>query len=178
MDYFENTTRITEEGYAAILRVKRRQQRVVCRAVGAVLAVPFLQRLIYYVILFCIKGGLQLTFHFLDLLFLVLLLAGVWLWFYPQKQINAYIRRTRNRVDLQAVNQYTFMPDGIRMMTTSSLEKYRLNYEDLTWVRSDKQWIVLYFSGQDFTMLVDRQGFTRGSASACLTFLKDKMDGK
>lgn len=178
MDYFENTTRITEEGYAAILRMKRRQQRIVCRAVSIVLAVPFVQRLVYYLLLIRIKGGSLITIGFLDILFLLLLAAAVWLWHYPQKQIKDYIRRTRNRMELQAVNQYTFLPDGIRMMSTSSMEKFRLDYADLTWIRSDRQWIVLYFARQDLTILVDRQGFTHGSAGDCLTFLKDKLDGK
>lgn len=178
MDYFENTTRVTEEGYTAILKMKRRQQRIVCRAVSIALAVPFLQRLVYYLLLIRIKGGSLITIEFLDILFLVLLAAAVWLWHYPQKQIGAYIRHTRNQMDLQAVNQYTFLPDGMRMMSTSSMEKFRLDYADLTWIRSDRRWIVLYFARQDFTMLVDRQGFTHGSAAECLTFLKDKMDGK
>ena len=64
------------------------------------------------------------------------------------------------------------------MMTTSSMEKYQLGYENLTWIRSDKRWIVLYFSNQDFTMLIDKQGFTHGNANACLSFLKNKQDGK
>lgn len=178
MDYFENTTRITEEGYMAILRMKRRQQRIVCRAVSIALAVPFVQRLVYFLLLIRIKGGSLITIGFLDILFLVLLAAAVWLWYYPQRQIKEHIRRTRNRIDLQAVNQYTFLPDGVRMMSTSSMEKFRLDYSDLSWIRSDRRWIVLYFSRQDLTMLVDRQGFTHGSAGDCLTFLKDKLDGK
>ncbi|MGN1403709.1 MAG: hypothetical protein ACI4XB_05245 [Ruminococcus sp.] len=178
MDYFENTTRITEEGYTAILRMKRRQQRIVCRAVSVVLAVPFVQRLVYYLLLIRIKGGSLITIGFLDILFLLLLAAAVWLWCYPQKQIKEHIRRTRDRIDLQAVNQYTFLPDGVHMMSTSSMEKFRLDYADLTWIRNDRHWIVLYFSRQDLTMLVDRQGFTHGSAGECLTFLKDKLDGK
>lgn len=178
MDYFENTTRITEEGYAAILRMKRRQQRFVCRAVSIALAVPFLQRIAYYLLLIWIKGGSRIELGFLDVLFLLLLVAAIWLWRYPQKQISSYIRRTRNRKDLQAVNQYTFLPDGVRMMSTSSMERFCLNYDGLSWVRSDRHWIVLYFARQDFTMLIDRQGFTHGSAGECLKFLKDKLDGK
>ncbi len=41
MEYFENTTRITKDGYAAILQMKRKQHHMVCRALGILLAIPF-----------------------------------------------------------------------------------------------------------------------------------------
>ncbi|MFR4477040.1 MAG: hypothetical protein ACLT3Y_07420 [Ruminococcus callidus] len=63
------------------------------------------------------------------------------------------------------------------MMTTSSMEKYQLGYENLTWIRSDKRWIVLYFSNQDFTMLIDKQGFTH-ETPRLPQLLKNKQDGK
>ena len=47
MDYFENTTRITEDGYAAILQMQKKQHCIICRAIGILLAIPFLERLIY-----------------------------------------------------------------------------------------------------------------------------------
>ena len=178
MDYFENTTRITEEGYAAILRFKNRQQWIVCRSVSLVLAAPLTGRLAYAISLLAVHSVSQYHFGFLDIFFCILFLGGIWLWHYPKAQIQAYVRRTRNRVDLQAVNQYTFLPDNIRMMTTSSLSKFQLDYAELSWVRSDSKWIVLFFRGQDFTMLVDRSGFTKGTASACLTFLRNKADGQ
>ncbi|WP_443717226.1 YcxB family protein, partial [Ruminococcus sp.] len=112
------------------------------------------------------------------ILFIILLFLGIWFWNLPKKQIRDYISRTKDKIDLEAVNQYTFLPEYIRMMTTSSMEKYQLGYENLTWIRSDKRWIVLYFSNQDFTMLIDKQGFTHGNANACLSFLKNKQDGK
>ena len=43
MEYFENTTRITKDGYAAILQMKRKQHHMVCRALGILLAIPFLE---------------------------------------------------------------------------------------------------------------------------------------
>ena len=115
---------------------------------------------------------------FLDFFFLLLLAAAFWIWHLPKKQIQDRIRRTRGKLDLQAVNQYTFLPECIRMMSTSSLEKYQLEYENLTWIRCDKRWIVLYFARQDFTMLIDKQGFTHGTANACLAFLKNKQEGR
>lgn len=178
MDYFENTTRITEEGYTAILSMKRKQHRLICRAASIVLAIPFLERLAFDIILLCIGDARDFHFRFLDVLFLFLLALAIWIWHLPKKQIRSYVQRTRNKIDLQAVNQYTFLPEGIRMMTTSSLEKYQLEYEKLTWVRCDKRWMVLYFASQDFTMLVDKQGFTHGTAGECLNFLKSKQEGK
>ena len=62
------------------------------------------------------------------------------------------------------------------MMTTSSLEKYRLQYQELTWVRSNAHWIVLRFEKRGFTMLVDKASFTRGSAADCLAFLRRKIN--
>lgn len=112
MDYFENTTRVTEEGYTAILKMKRRQQRIVCRAVSIALAVPFLQRLVYYLLLIRIKGGSLITIEFLDILFLVLLAAAVWLWHYPQKQIGAYIRHTNKKSDGFAGGEPIYLPAG------------------------------------------------------------------
>lgn len=176
MDYFENTTRVTEEGYAAILFMKRKRRRFICRAVSLILAIPFLERLIFYGILFCI--GDARSFRLLDGFFMFLLILALYFWHLPQKQINTYVHQTKNKVDFQAVNQYTFLPEGIRMMTTSSLEKYQLEYKNLTWIRCDRRWIVLYFSDQDFTMLVDKQGFTHGTAEDCLAFLKSKQDGE
>ena len=167
MNYFENTTRITEDGYAAILQMQKKQHCIICRAIGILLAIP-------------LGIGDTADFHlgFLDFLFLLLLAAAFWMWHLPKKQIQDRIRRTRGKLDLQAVNQYTFLPECIRMMSTSSLEKYQLEYENLTWIRCDKRWIVLYFARQDFTMLVDKQGFTRGTANACLAFLKGKQEGR
>ncbi len=178
MEYFENTTRITKDGYAAILQMKRKQHHMVCRALGILLAIPFLERLIYNFILLCLKDRSDFHFGFLDILFIILLFLGIWFWNLPKKQIRDYISRTKDKIDLEAVNQYTFLPEYIRMMTTSSMEKYQLGYENLTWIRSDKRWIVLYFSNQDFTMLIDKQDFTHGNANACLSFLKNKQDGK
>ena len=62
MEYFENTTRITKDGYAAILQMKRKQHHMVCRALGILLAIPFLERLIYNFILLCLKD--RSDFHF------------------------------------------------------------------------------------------------------------------
>ena len=39
MDYFENTTRITEDGYAAILQMQKKQHCIICRAIGILLAI-------------------------------------------------------------------------------------------------------------------------------------------
>lgn len=178
MDYFENTTRITEDGYAAILQMQKKQHCIICCAIGILLAIPFLERLIYRGILLGIGDTADFHLGFLDFFFLLLLAAAFWIWHLPKKQIQDRIRRTRGKLDLQAVNQYTFLPECIRMMSTSSLEKYQLEYENLTWIRCDKRWIVLYFARQDFTMLVDKQGFTRGTANACLAFLKGKQEGR
>lgn len=178
MDYFENTTRITEDGYAAILQMQKKQHCIICRAIGILLAIPFLERLIYRGILLGIGDTADFHLGFLDFFFLLLLAAAFWIWHLPKKQIQDSIRRTRGKLDLQAVNQYTFLPECIRMMSTSSLEKYQLEYENLTWIRCDKRWIVLYFARQDFTMLIDKQGFTHGTANACLAFLKNKQEGR
>lgn len=172
-EYFENTTRLTEEGYRTVLRMKRQKQSLVCRAISIVMMVPFLERFVYF-ILTRMLAGQHPSFSLLDVLFFLLLLTALFLWNLPNRQITAYVSRTRNHVDLQAVNQYTFLPEEVRMMTTSSLEKFRLSYEDLTWVRSNSRWIVLCFEKQNFTMLVDRQGFTRGTAAECLVFLRRK----
>ena len=67
---------------------------------------------------------------------------------------------------------------GAKMFDVFILEKYQLEYENLTWIRCDKRWIVLYFARQDFTMLIDKQGFTHGTANACLAFLKNKQEGR
>lgn len=177
MEYYENTTRVTNSGYAAIVRMKRRKQRIICRIVSVLLAVPFLQRCVYYLIMRFTTKDISVL-NFMDGFFAVLLLLSVWLWTLPNRQCRDYIQRTRNKVDLQAVNQYTFLPEGITMMTTSSLEKYHLPYDALTWVRSNSGWMVLFFEEQNFTMLVDKKGFTKGNSSDCLNFLRDKMDGR
>lgn len=177
MPHYENTTRITQEGYRTILYMKRQKQRIICRAIGVLLAVPFLERAIYYLILhFTTKQKTILGIP--DLLFTILLLAAIWFWTYPSRNLNQTVERTKKNIDLQAVHQYIFLPDGITMMTTSSLEKFHLSYSDLTWVRSNKNWMVLWFENQNFTMLVDKKGFHKGTAAACQTFLRDRLDGK
>ena len=40
MEYFENTTRLTEEGYLTVLRMTRRKQFLVYRILSAVLMLP------------------------------------------------------------------------------------------------------------------------------------------
>ena len=62
MDYFENTTRITEDGYAAILQMQKKQHCIICRAIGILLAIPFLERLIYRGILLEIRQTFTLDF--------------------------------------------------------------------------------------------------------------------
>lgn len=174
-DYFENTTQITEEGYAAILRIRHDRQRMACHGISLVLAAPFLGRLIYTLVLLCTGSASQVRFRPLDVLFLLLLIVAVWVWHYPQTQIRTYLRRTRKDLDLHAVHQYAFFPDHLQMMTTATQEKYELGYHAITWVKSDWHWIVLYFALQQFTMLVDRNGFTYGTAEACLRFLRGKI---
>ena len=71
MDYFENTTRITEDGYAAILQMQKKQHCIICRAIGILLAIPFLERLIYRGIL--LEIGDTADFH---LGFLIFTVAG------------------------------------------------------------------------------------------------------
>ena len=88
MEYFENTTRITKDGYAAILQMKRKQHHMVCRALGILLAIPFLERLIYNFILLCLKDRSDFHFGFLDILFIILLFLGIWFWNLPKKQIR------------------------------------------------------------------------------------------
>ena len=70
-DYFENTTQIKEDGYAAILRVKRWRQEIVCRCFSLVLAAPLLGRLVYVLIL--LIGGVvnHVQLRFLDVEFLL-----------------------------------------------------------------------------------------------------------
>ena len=77
MDYFENTTRITEEGYAAILRFKNRQQWIVCRSVSLVLAAPLTGRLAYAISLLAVHSVSQYHFGFLDIFFCILFLGGI-----------------------------------------------------------------------------------------------------
>lgn len=72
MDYFENTTRITEDGYAAILQMQKKQHCIICRAIGILLAIPFLERLIYRGILLGIGDTADFHLGFLDFLFLLL----------------------------------------------------------------------------------------------------------
>ncbi len=174
-DYFENTTQITEDGYAAILRSKRKRQRLVCRCFSLVLSAPFLGRLIYILVLWISGVGDHVQFHVSDLLVVLSLLCAIWIWRYPDMQIREYIHHKRAKLDLDVVNHYTFFPDHLQMMTTSSSERFDLNYHSLTWVHSSGNWLVLYFAQQNFTMLVDRAGFTRGTADACLAFLRSKL---
>ena len=70
MDYFENTTRITEDGYAAILQMQKKQHCIICRAIGILLAIPFLERLIYRGILLGIGDTADFHLGFLDFFFL------------------------------------------------------------------------------------------------------------
>ncbi len=177
MEFYTNTTRITEEGYIAIVRMKYQFQRLICRMAGFVVAIPFLQRCVYYLIM-RFTTDKNFTLNIIDAVFTVLLLIAIFLWTLPRRRLKEYVQRTRDKVDLQAVNQYTFVTEGISMMTTSSLERYNLSYDDLTWIRSDKRWMVLYFGRQDFTMLVAKKGFTKGNANDCLNFLRDKMNGR
>ncbi len=176
MDYFENTTRITEEGFAAILKMKRRKKRRICRLCSILLAIPFLQRLIYLILLVHIKGGSLLELHFQDVLFLILLLLGAFLWHYPKMELQTALHDGANRSTFQTVNHYSFLSDGIHMMTTASMEKFLLSYQDIAWIRSDRRWIVIRFESQDFTMLVDKQGFTKGDAAGCLAMLYHKTE--
>ena len=88
MDYFENTTRITEDGYAAILQMQKKQHCIICRAIGILLAIPFLERLIYRGILLEIGDTADFHLGFLDFLFLLLLAAAFWMWHLPKKQIQ------------------------------------------------------------------------------------------
>lgn len=69
MDYFENTTRITEDGYAAILQMQKKQHCIICRAIGILLAIPFLERLIYRGILLGIGDTADFHLGFLDFFF-------------------------------------------------------------------------------------------------------------
>ena len=166
MEYYENTTRITEDGYVAIVRMKRLNQRIVCLVISLLLAIPFLLRCVYFLILRLTTDQIRIL-SIMDGIFVLLLLAAIWLGTLPNRQIN--------KMDLQAVNQYIFFPESITMMTTSSLEKFQLFYDDLTWMRCDKNWMVLYFEKQNFTMLVDKRGFTKGNADNCRSFLQEKM---
>lgn len=175
MEYFENTTRLTEEGYLTVLRMTRRKQFLVYRILSAVLMLPLAERLLFFLIM-RITAGTPFQLKPIDILFALLLIAGLFLWTVPARQIREKFSRTRQKIDLQAVNQYTFLPEEIRMMTTSSLEKYRLQYQELTWVRSNAHWIVLRFEKRGFTMLVDKASFTRGSAADCLAFLRRKIN--
>ncbi len=174
MEYYENTTRITEDGYVAIVRMKRLNQRIVCLVISLLLAIPFLLRCVYFLILRLTTDQIRIL-SIMDGIFVLLLLAAIWLGTLPNRQIKNYIQRTRHKMDLQAVNQYIFFPESITMMTTSSLEKFQLFYDDLTWMRCDKNWMVLYFEKQNFTMLVDKRGFTKGNADNCRSFLQEKM---
>lgn len=177
MEYFENTTRITEDGYAAILRLKNTRGWLCCRLISLLLMAPLAGRVLYILMLLLLRHPASFRLQFTDFLFVLLCLVGLWLWHYPSAQVQARVRRTKNQVDLQAVNQYTFLPEEIHMMTTSSLQRFRLHYEELTWIRSTSRWMVLYFRAQDFTMLIDRNGFTRGNARACQQFLQRKIKG-
>ena len=90
MDYFENTTRITEDGYAAILQMQKKQHCIICRAIGILLAIPFLERLIYRGILLGIGDTADFHLGFLDFFFLLLLAAAFWIWHLPKKQIHFF----------------------------------------------------------------------------------------
>ena len=164
MEYFENTTRLTEEGYLTVLRMTRRKQFLVYRILSAVLMLPLAERLLFFLIM-RITTGTPFQLKPIDILFALLLIAGLFLWTVPARQIREKFSRTRQKIDLQAVNQYTFLP-----------EKYRLQYQELTWVRSNTHWIVLRFEKRGFTMLVDKASFTRGSAADCLAFLRRKIN--
>ena len=112
MDYFENTTRITEDGYAAILQMQKKQHCIICRAIGILLAIPFLERLIYRGILLGIGDTADFHLGFLDFLFLLLLAAAFWMWHLPKKQIQDRIRRTRKKTGSagsQSVHFFTGM---------------------------------------------------------------------
>lgn len=178
MQCFENTTRITEAGYAAILRTKQRPQRIALRAIGLLLAVPLLYRIGYYMMLIYIKGGTTYIFQFQDVVFLLLFFCAIALWQLPKRKIKQHIQKHRSSIGLQTVNQYVFFPHEILMMSTASMEKFHLTYEELTWVRSWKQWTVLYFAAQNFALLIDRNGFQKGNVNRFVPFLKDKMEGK
>ncbi|MFQ9855524.1 MAG: hypothetical protein ACLRYD_02940 [Ruminococcus callidus] len=86
MDYFENTTRITEDGYAAILQMQKKQHCIICRAIGILLAIPFLERLIYRGILLGIGDTADFHLGFLDFFFLLLLAAAFWIWHLPKNR--------------------------------------------------------------------------------------------
>lgn len=176
LDYFENTTKITKAGYTAILYIKHRRQRIICRIIATLFAAPFLGRLIYAMISFFVSKSHAFSIHLFDTLFFLSILLAWYFWKIPQKTIQNQFRLTQNQIELQAVNQYVFSPEGIQVMSTSTLEKFWLNYQNLTWIRTHKRWIILYFSEQNFTMLIDKQGFTYGEVDAFILFLKNKQE--
>ena len=177
MEPFENITRITKDGYAAILRTKQRQQHIFFYAIGILFVVPMLQRIVYYIMLVHIKGGTSYNLSVQDTIFFLLFVFGLLLWIFPEHKIKKYIQQNRSKLDLQTVNQYIFFQDEILMMSTSSMKKFHLIYDDLTCIRNSRQWIVLYFENQNFTMLIDRNGFKHGKPEQFLTFIKKKMEG-
>ena len=172
---YENTTHITEDGYRTILRLKHHRQQILYRVCSTVLAVPFLGRLFYALILAVLGQSEQVEMRWFDIFFAILLLAAVWIWRIPQQQIQQNLKRSRKNLDLNAVNRYTFLPDRIQMLTTSTPEKFELDYDNLTWVKADRRWMILFFADRNFTMLIDRGGFNCGTAEACLRFLRKKI---
>lgn len=162
-------------GFTAILRIKRRRQFLIYRMCSICFSAPFLARLLFALVMSLIGRAEEVSIRWTDILFGLILLIGIWLWQVPKQQVKNSVERMKDQMDLNAVNQYTFFPDHMQMLTTSSLEKFELDYENLTWVQSDSRWIVLYFVDMNFTMLVDRNGFTKGSSEDCLTFLRRKI---
>ncbi len=172
---FENTTHITEAGYRAILCLKYRRQQTAYHVCSLVLAAPFLGRFLYALVMSLMGQPEQVEMRWTDVLFACLILIAVWVWQIPNRQIQQRISRSYSQLDLDAVNQYIFFPDHIQMLSTSSTEKFELDYDSLTWLKTYSKWIILFFADRNFTMLVDRTGFHGETAEACLSFLRKKL---
>lgn len=87
MEYFENTTRITKDGYAAILQMKKTASHGM-PSVRNSSGDSFLERLIYNFILLCLKDRSDFHFGFLDILFIILLFLGIWFWNLPKSRFG------------------------------------------------------------------------------------------
>lgn len=170
---FTNTTQITEAGYETLLRMRNRKKRIAWNICGLILALPFFIRLCYAAVVTIFGDGVSFAWY--DVVFTLLLVGAACCWCVMPWRIQKEMEDARGNVDMDAVNHYTFFTDHVQMITTSSSEKFQLDYDDITRVDADNKWIAIYFGNQKFTMLVDCMGFTQGTAENCIAFLHQKQ---
>ncbi len=174
-DFYENRTLITEDGYAAIYRARHWQEDAAFHIIAFVCAVPFVIR--YFIILLHAFHITTITgFRAVDLWFLLPLVITILAIYIPAAERKNWLASMRGSMELSTQNQYLFYPDQIQMMTSTTPQRFIFGYEDLTWVRKSGTWLVLYFEREDLTLLVRRDGFSKGTARGCLQFLHRKQE--